>query len=105
MDSKSDCLVLNYKDNPDLKAALADMQPGDSVTLELTCTVRSNDDEAFDGMIDEIEVDSAAEDAEDKKQSETDEKKKSDKYSEGSSSMDSAEPALIIVTARNKMKK
>ena len=105
MDSKSDCLVLNYKDNPDLKAALGDMQPGDSVTLELTCTVRSNDDEAFDGMIDEIEVDSAEEDASESDGSETDEKDKSEKYSEGSSKMDSAEPALIIVTARNKMKK
>lgn len=101
MDSKSDSLVLNYKDNPDLKAALGDMQPGDTVTLELTCTVRSNDDEAFDGMIDEIEVDGAEEDATEGEDSEYSDKEKS----EGSSKMDAAEPALIIVTARNKMKK
>lgn len=100
MDSKSDCLVLNYKDNPDLKAALGDMEPGDTVTLRLTCTVRSNDDEAFDGMIDEIEVD-GADDADDEDSGYGD-KKKSD---EDSSDTDSAEPALIIVTARNKMKK
>lgn len=101
MDSKSDSLVLNYKDNPDLKAALGDMQPGDTVTLELTCTIRSNDDEAFDGMIDEIKVDGAEEDAAMSEDSEYDDKEKS----EGSSKMDAAEPALIIVTARNKMKK
>lgn len=101
MDSKSDCLVLNYKDNPDLKAALGDMEPGDTVSLKLTCTVRSNDDEAFDGMIDEIEVDGADDVGEDE-DSGYDAKKKDDK---DSSDMDSAEPALIIVTARNKMKK
>ena len=102
MDSKSDSLVLNYKDNPDLKAALGDMEPGDTVTLEITCTVRSNDDEAFDGLIDEIEVD-GAEDAGEDEDSGYDAKKK--KGDEDSSDMDSAEPALIIVTARNKMKK
>jgi hypothetical protein len=103
MDSKSDCLVLNYKDNPDLKAALGDTEPGDTVTLQLTCTVRSNDDEAFDGMIDEIEVDGAEDaDGADDEDSGYGDKKKSDK---DSSDMDSAEPALIIVTARNKMKK
>lgn len=55
MDSVSDSLILSYKDNPELQAALGDLQPGDKVTLSVTVTVRANDKDQFDSLIDEVE--------------------------------------------------
>lgn len=55
MDSASDSLILSYKDNPELKSLLADYQPGDQVELCVTVTVRDNNTDKFDSLIDEVE--------------------------------------------------
>lgn len=51
-------LSLDFRDNPDLKAALAGLEPGDSVTLEIDVTVKSVDDDFFESDIDSITTES-----------------------------------------------
>jgi hypothetical protein len=56
MDSKSDTLLLSFKENPELQAALGDLQPGDQVELCVKVTCRANDKDSFDSTIDEVEL-------------------------------------------------
>lgn len=56
MDSISDALKLTLKDNDELKAALGGAKPGDKLELCVSVTVRSNDEDTFDALIDEVEL-------------------------------------------------
>lgn len=93
MESSSDSLLLSYKDNPELLAALGDKQPGDSVTLTIQVTVRANDEEHFDALIDNVET-SDSETAEPDEGSDEEEAKDA---AEGESS-----PAIALLGKRKK---
>lgn len=73
MDSKSDSIQLSYQDNDELKAALGGMEPGDEVKLTLIVTVRGNDDDGFDALIDEVEVAESEEPEDEDEETESDE--------------------------------
>lgn len=56
MDSEGDVLQLTYGDDETLKAALAGLQPGETLTLKVSVTVNANDDRMFEASIDEVSV-------------------------------------------------
>lgn len=93
MDSKSDSLLLSYKDNPELKAALADATPGDEIELCVTVTVRANDAESFDAMIDKVEL-------MDEEMDEKSEEKAGD-YAADEDDSELDDPALVIIARKN----
>jgi hypothetical protein len=64
MESQADSITLNYADNEELKTALGGKEPGDEVTLTLRVTVRANSDDAFDAMIDDVQLDTSEEEPE-----------------------------------------
>lgn len=100
MDTKSDCLMLSYKSNEELKKALGDLQPGDKAELTIEVTVRANDDEAFDAIIDAVEMN------EETAEEEASEYGENEKIStRPDKEQDLGEPALVIVASRNSAKK
>lgn len=103
MDTKSDSLLLSYNGNEELKKALGDLQPGDTCELKIEVTVRANDEEAFDAMIDSVERcdDEMYEEGDDESE-EGAEKKVSTRPDKED---DVGEPALVIVAARKPYKK
>lgn len=103
MDTKSDSLLLSYKGNEELKKTLGDLQPGDTCELKLEVTVRANDDEAFDAVIDSVEMcDEMSEDEED---DETETENEAKVSTRPDKEEDMGEPALVIVAQRKPAKK
>jgi hypothetical protein len=56
MDSKTNTLRLDFRDNPELKTLLGGLAPGDRVTLELELMAKSVDDESFEAVVEGIAV-------------------------------------------------
>lgn len=102
MDTKSDSLILSYKGNAELKKALGDYQPGDTCELTIEVTVRANDDEAFDAVIDAVEPSESMGSGEEEGEDEANESKISmrpDRQDDMGN-----EPALVIVASRKPRK-
>jgi hypothetical protein len=101
MDSTADALKLSYKDNPELKAALGDAKPGDQIELCVTVTVRSNDEDTFDALIDEVEP--MSEDAyEDAYEADEDEEKEPSLSDEPDDAGEKKPSAVLMVMAGKK---
>ena len=49
-------LILDLKENDQMKAALSGLEPGESVEIKLVVTVTSADEELFEADIDSAEV-------------------------------------------------
>lgn len=103
MDTKSDTLLLSYKGNAELKKALGDYQPGDTCELTIEVTVRANDDETFDAVIDAVEPsESMGYEEEEEGEDEANESKISTRPDRQEDMGN--EPALVIVAARKSRK-
>lgn len=63
MDSKTNTIRLDFRDNPDLKTLLGGYGPGDKVVLELEVSVKSNDEQTFEASVDSIDAESCDEEA------------------------------------------
>jgi hypothetical protein len=85
-------LHLDLTDNEDLKAQLAGYEPGDTVVLEMTVQVKSNDDDAFEASIENVfEV-------EDKEEPEDNESEDSEDEGEE----EPKAPALVVMMGKKK---
>lgn len=80
-------LRFDYKDLPDLQAALGGLVPGDRCKIELDLMVVSNDDGGLEGDIEGVEYDIPSEDGDD---------------TETGSAEPSAEEPVMAVIARRK---
>lgn len=89
MDSKSDSVLLSYKDNPELKAALGGKQPGDTCEITLKVTVRANDDDTFDALIDEIHTEDESSEEE------------MDEMEDDESEDESEAPVMVVMAKKN----
>jgi len=67
MKTSKNRLTLDFKDLPDLKAALGGLAPGDRCRVSFDLMVVSNDDEQIESDIEEIEYDIPGDDGESEK--------------------------------------
>ncbi len=61
MQNKTNTLSLDFKDNPELKAALGGLEPGDRVTIEIELMTSAVDGERFEAVVEGIAVEGEAE--------------------------------------------
>lgn len=89
MASKKNSLTLDYRDLPDLKAALGGLTPGDRCSVCFDLMVTANGDERLEGTVEEVEYECEGEEEE---------------MDSGSAEPTADEPVMVAVVARN-MKK
>lgn len=95
MDSKSNTLRLDFRDNPELQALLGGLSPGDRVTLELDLMAKSVDSESFEAVVENISVEG--------EETETEEGETTSASGEVEPTSD--EPVMIVMASKAKKSK